>query len=184
MLHALRDRTAANLLVRVCHGICDASSVVPTQSAWHHYGMRSLQLAARAFFEHDSPIASPSVVRQTPTSTSPCEARGQTQPILWSSAASRKVYPSLSGVPCTTASASRAFRSSAVHSAAAAALSEPTEAAQSSDTPDPEDSAVQSRAPMGIPSAPWTPTDQLQKRKTLPKRMGFMLQVSCLQLLA
>jgi len=31
--------------------------------------------------------------------------------------------------------------------------------------------------PQNAPAVPWTPTSKLKKRKTLPKRMGFMLQV-------
>lgn len=188
MLNALRDRTAANavLLVRICRGTaCDVSSVAPTQSAWQHSGLRSLQVAARVCSEHGSPIASPAVARHTstsPTPASPCEAGGRMQPSSPFSAApsaGRGVNPSLSRLPFYAAQFQRSFQSSAAHSAAAAAaVAEPTDAATDSDTAALEDAVVQPRAPHGVASAPWTPTDQLQKRKTLPKRMGFMLQVS------
>ena len=39
-----------------------------------------------------------------------------------------------------------------------------------------------SQAPVQVQNVPmpaWTPTAQLKKRKTLPKRMGYLLQVSC-----
>lgn len=32
-------------------------------------------------------------------------------------------------------------------------------------------------AAAGVPPAPWTPTRELQKRKTLPKRMQYLLTV-------
>lgn len=31
--------------------------------------------------------------------------------------------------------------------------------------------------PQRPPADPWTPTQQLRKRKTLPKRMGFLMKV-------
>lgn len=183
MLNALRDRTAANgvLLVRICHGIaCDVSSVAPTQSTWQISGLRSLQLAARACFELGSPTASPTVASQTtasPSPTSPCEAGGRRQPSLAFSAGistGRGMNPSLSRAAFNAAPFQRNYHSSAAHGASAAAVPEPTDAASTTATP--EKSVVQPAA-HGVPSAPWTPTDQLQKRKTLPKRMGFMLQV-------
>ena len=183
MLNALRDRTAANglLLVRLCHGIaCDVSSVAPTQSTWQNSGLRSLQLAARARFELGSPTASPTCTSQTtasPSPSSPCEAGGRMQQSLAFSAGistGRGINPSLGRAAFNAAPFQRNYQSSAAHCASATAAPEPTDAASTTATPE---KLVLRPVAHGVPSAPWTPTDQLQKRKTLPKRMGFMLQV-------
>lgn len=85
----------------------------------------------------------------------------------------RGINPSLGRAAFNAAPFQRNYQSSAAHGASATAAPEPTDAASTTATPE---KLVLRPVAHGVPSAPWTPTDQLQKRKTLPKRMGFMLQ--------
>lgn len=185
MLHALRDRTAANavLIARICRGVaCDLSSAAPSQSAWHHNGLRSLQLAARACFEHGTPSASAAATSPAQAPAVGAGARRHAHPLLPAavSTSSRMIpSPSRAGMPLNDTLFQRIFRTSSAHGAAAAAAAEPAGAAAApvDDSAAAPASLVLQRASSGVPLPPWTPTDQRQKRKTLPKRMGFMLQV-------
>lgn len=179
MLHALRDRTAANaiFIARICRGVTGdlASAASPaSQSSWHQNGLRSLQIAARACFEHGTPSAAASASRPSPPQPAlGADAGRHAQPGGAPVSSRAAPSPIRAGMALNFAPILRQFRTGAAHGAAAA-VAEPVGAETASGAAA-SAHPVQQRAASGVPLPPWTPTDQRQKRKTLPKRMGFML---------